>query len=207
MLDAMSFFEELPRELQLCVAESCTRPTLPSLSTASKALHQHVTPILYRVADVSSHNGPDIDLGIKPLEAPSDWPVNGNSSIDGIMYDQQRALVGALRSRPSPGKHVRILRWTTVEYSQHVYEAELIPLWDQYNDGENLAEETAHVLGGIHLQRLRLASLGCVCHLQPASRRSTLHSWRPREGKAHPPPPLFFAGSNLYDCPGWPPRP
>ncbi|KAL7620938.1 hypothetical protein AAE478_008249 [Parahypoxylon ruwenzoriense] len=132
---SMPFFQELPQELQLRVAESCTRPTLLSFSTASKVLHQLLTPVLYRVVDLSSHNGPDIDLLMKSSKVPSDWPMNRNNPVDGIVYDKQRALIRTLRLHPSLGKYVRILRWTTVDHSQHAYEAELIPLWDQYNEG------------------------------------------------------------------------
>ncbi|KAI1383865.1 uncharacterized protein F4822DRAFT_53987 [Hypoxylon trugodes] len=131
----MTHFQKLPQELQLHIAELCTRSTLLSLLNTSKALHQLLTPVLYRVIDLSSHNGPDINLRVPSTSVPSDWPVNRDNPIDGTVYDKQRALIRTLRSHPSLGQHVRILRWTTVDYSQHVEENELMPLWDQYNEG------------------------------------------------------------------------
>ncbi|KAI1486343.1 hypothetical protein F5X96DRAFT_655506 [Biscogniauxia mediterranea] len=187
---SMSLFQELPQELQLRVAESCTRPTLVSLSTASTALYQLVTPILYRVVDLSSHNGPDIDLRMNSPKVPSDWPVNRNSPIDGIMYDKQRALVRTLRRHPALGKHVRVLRWTTVEYSQHVYEAELIPLWDQYNNGEISRRKLYRLLEEYTFN-------DCTSRLWDTFATFThvlevdIAFVAAEEREAHPPPPLF----------------
>ncbi|KAI1412082.1 hypothetical protein F5Y13DRAFT_200417 [Hypoxylon sp. FL1857] len=130
----MSFFQELPRELQLQVAGFCSLPTLASFSATSKALNSLITPILYRVVDLSSHNGPDIKTAIHSSKVPSDWPEHRCNPLDGIVYDKQRALIRTLRSHPSLGEYVRVLRWTTVDYPNYVEYEEVLPLYSQWNE-------------------------------------------------------------------------
>ncbi|KAI0890581.1 uncharacterized protein GGS22DRAFT_15524 [Annulohypoxylon maeteangense] len=131
----MSSFEDLPPELQRHVAESCNQATLLSFATASKALYQLIIPIIYRVVELSSHNGSDIHLIAESFKVPPDWARRRDNPIDEIVYDKQRAFIRTLRSHPSLGKHVRTLRWTTVDYSKHVFEDEITPLWNKYEKG------------------------------------------------------------------------
>ncbi|KAI1211543.1 uncharacterized protein F4807DRAFT_393000 [Annulohypoxylon truncatum] len=133
----MSPIQELPSELQLRVAELCPLPTLSSLVATSKAFHQLLTPVLYREVDLSSHNGPDIPLRTESFKVPSDWPDTrrNNKLIDDIMYDKQRAFIRTLRSHLSLGKHVKVLRWTTVDCSDHAIMNKISPIYSRCNEG------------------------------------------------------------------------
>ena len=132
----MSFFQNLPQELQLRVAELCTRDTLCALSATSKTYHQLLTPVLYRVVDVSSHNGPDINVELSSIKLPADWAANRLNPADDVAYHRQRMLIRTLRARPSLGEHVRILRWTVVDTPKDFYRDVVSPLFDQYNQGD-----------------------------------------------------------------------
>ena len=133
-------FQKLPRDLQCLVAEQCDRGTLALLSVASKTYHDLLTPVLYRMIDLSSHSGtirgtqpynPEV-----PMECPADWPRSGGDPVDGEVYRRQLVLIRTLRDQPSLGEHVRVLRWTIVDRPAYEARLEYMPLLERYRQRE-----------------------------------------------------------------------
>ncbi|KAI1461606.1 hypothetical protein F4805DRAFT_412649 [Annulohypoxylon moriforme] len=191
----MPSFQEFPLEIQLNVAESCTRSTLLSLAIASKALHQLLTPVIYRVVDLSAHNGPDIDQAYWTYNTP-DRDKGLSNSMNWIVNDKQRSFIRTLRSRPSLGKHVRTLRWETVECSPDVVENDIFPPLHEYEDGKLSLRKLRMIWEEFEFDdcnSLLWDTFAALTHVQEVDISLTPNDKR----EACPPPPLFPQAQSL----------
>ncbi|CAI6337823.1 unnamed protein product [Periconia digitata] len=114
----------IPTEIIIAIAGSCDTAGVNNFSQTCRVLHFTLTPQLYKVIDLSSHNAEIECVPWRFTESPPgyifppDFMRRRYNEFDREIFQRQGLLERTFAANHSYGEHVRTLRWTILDTNE-----------------------------------------------------------------------------------------